>query len=89
MRMVAPTEPVPLRRNTTREPSTMRMRIPCREATDPSTGSLYSNSSAFAIEKPVEREKREHQKAGEKAFRASVGFGTRRDLNRHTSDNHR
>lgn len=52
MRMVAPTDPVPLRRNTTLDPSDMRMRMPCRDATDPSTGSLYSNSSAFAIENP-------------------------------------
>ena len=52
MRMVAPTEPVPLRRNTTLDPSDMRMRMPCLEATEPSTGSLYSNSSAFAIENP-------------------------------------
>lgn len=53
MRMVAPIDPVPLRRNTTREPSTIKIRIPCREDTDPSTGSLYSNSSAFATENPV------------------------------------
>lgn len=55
MRIVAPTDPVPLRRNTTLEPSDIRIRIPCLEDTDPSTGSRYSNSSAFAMENPERR----------------------------------
>merc|ERR1719183_379830 len=49
MRTVAPATPVPDKRKTKREPPSRKKRIPWFFDTDPSTGSLYSNMSAFSI----------------------------------------
>ena len=52
MRIVAPATPVPERRKTKREPSSNMKRTPWFFETEPSTGSVYSNMSAFAISIP-------------------------------------
>ena len=46
-RMVAPSVPVPDRRNTMRAPSSKSTRIPWFALTLPSTGSVYAKSSAL------------------------------------------
>merc|ERR1719390_109591 len=52
IRIVAPATPVPERRKTKRDPDSKMKRTPWFFETEPSTGSWYSNMSAFAIFMP-------------------------------------
>ena len=53
MRTVAPTEPVPDSLKMTRDPSAKRRRTPWFAEYEPSTGSVYANSSTVERTKPL------------------------------------